>query len=328
MMNKMQISPESVIELLSNYQKSRVLLTGIELNVFSAIENQKSSSNAIAKKVGADTRALDRLMNALSGLGFLNKVKCLFSNTDFSKKYLCENSKEYMLQLGHIVNMNRNWSRLTDAVRRGKSVGVKRFSNREQKWFESFISAMHSRAVWQAKEIIPLLKPSGMKVLDIGGGSGAHAIEFIRHNAKSVCVFDLPKVIPLTRRYVRKENMERKIIFRKGDFLKDEFGSGFDIVFISAIIHMLNPKEIRKLFVKSASALADDGKIVVQDFFMSDDRTDPLRGALFALNMLVGTAHGDTYTETEVREWLIEAGFGNIYRIDTTFEAPLLLGKK
>jgi hypothetical protein len=44
---------------------------------------------------------------------------------------------------------------------------------------------------------------------------------------------------------------------------------------------------------------------------MDSSRTTLITGALFALNMLVNTAAGDTYTFAEVSEILQKAGFIN-----------------
>jgi hypothetical protein len=54
---------------------------------------------------------------------------------------------------------------------------------------------------------------------------------------------------------------------------------------------------------------------------MNNDRTQPTPGAVFAINMLVGTESGDCYTEPEVTEMLSAAGFKDISR--TEFETGL-----
>ena len=61
---------------------------------------------------------------------------------------------------------------------------------------------------------------------------------------------------------------------------------------------------------------------------MNDDRTQPVYGALFSINMLVGTASGDTYTETEMREWFESAGLSKVERKNTSFGSNLMVGFK
>ncbi len=104
------------------------------------------------------------------------------------------------------------------------------------------------------------------------------------------------------------QQLSERIDYVAGDYTRDPLPSGYDLVFLSAIIHSNPPDENRKLIRKCAGALNPGGAVVVQDFIMDESRTEPPGGAFFALNMLVNTAAGDTYTESEVREWMKDAG--------------------
>jgi SAM-dependent methyltransferase len=167
------------------------------------------------------------------------------------------------------------------------------------------------------------------RTLDIGAGSGAFSMEFVR--AKSdirATVFDLPEVIPLTRKYVAKAGLSRRFTFIAGDFGRDDFGAGYDLILLSAIIHMNSLPDNLKLFRKCVRALAPGGKLVISDYIMSNDRTKPAYGALFALNMLVNTKGGDTYTEQEIRASMKEAGLTKLSRKGKPFDSSLMIGTK
>jgi SAM-dependent methyltransferase len=101
---------------------------------------------------------------------------------------------------------------------------------------------------------------------------------------------------------------------KAGDLRKDDLGSGFDLVFLSAICHMLDGGENASLLGRCFSALAPGGRIVIQEFVLDDDKTGPRSAALFSLNMLVGTAGGASYSEAEYAGWLSGAGFREIRR--------------
>jgi cyclopropane fatty-acyl-phospholipid synthase-like methyltransferase len=167
------------------------------------------------------------------------------------------------------------------------------------------------------------------RVLDVGGGSGAYAMAFARaRRGITAVVFDLPGVVPLTRGYIQEEGLSAAVETQAGDYLKDSIGGGYDIVFMSAVIHSNSAEENKALFRKAAAALEPGGRLVVQDFLIDEDRSGPLQPALFALNMLVGTPSGDTYTESEVRGWMIEAGLRDISRLDTPIATNLVIGRK
>ena len=139
-------------------------------------------------------------------------------------------------------------------------------------------------------------------------------------------VFDLPNVINLTKKYIEAEGFTGQVDTVTGDYLKDELGSSYDLVLLSAIIHSNSPEENKLLFEKCAKALNPGGQLVVLDHVMSEDRTEPLTGALFALNMLVGTPEGDTYTEAEIKSWMKEARLSNITRKSTDIGNDMMIG--
>jgi SAM-dependent methyltransferase len=141
-------------------------------------------------------------------------------------------------------------------------------------------------------------------------------------------VFDLPNVVPITKKFIDKEGFTGKIKTQAGDYTKDELPTGFDLVFLSAIIHS-NPAEInQKLIRKCFKALNTNGKIIIQDWIMNNDRTQPTSGAIFAINMLVGTESGDCFTEAEVVDMLNNAGFKNISRFEFESGASQMTGQK
>jgi hypothetical protein len=96
----------------------------------------------------------------------------------------------------------------------------------------------------------------------------------------------------------------------------DEFGKGYDLILLSAICHMFDPEQNQDLFGHCYRALERGGRIVIRDFILEPDKTAPKWVALFAINMLVGTKSGSTYTEAEYKAWLTGARFQSITRIE------------
>jgi SAM-dependent methyltransferase len=219
---------------------------------------------------------------------------------------------------------------LTQAVIKGGTVIERSALKRKEKQLKGFIAAMHERASAQAAETIKRLDLTDVyRTLDIGGGSGGYSIALVRAKKDiRATVFDLPDVIPLARTYVKESGFASQIEFIEGDFNRDDFGSGYDLILLSAIIHMNSLQKNLNLFKKAVKALNPGGKLVIQDYIMSEDRTKPDQGAFFALNMLVGTEAGDTYTEREVRRLMKEAGLSKIAKIKIPFATSLMIGRK
>lgn len=76
------------------------------------------------------------------------------------------------------------------------------------------------------------------------------------------------------------------------------------------------------------SALAPSGRVVIQDFILTPDKTGPKTGALFALNMLVGTRGGSSYSEEEYAAWLAEAGFQDVRRVHLPGPTDLAIARR
>jgi predicted O-methyltransferase YrrM len=153
------------------------------------------------------------------------------------------------------------------------------------------------------------------RMLDVGGGSGAYSIAFARANpALHADILDLAAVEPIARRHIQDSGVADRVHVRSGDLRSGRLGEAYDLVFVSAICHMLSPAENLDLLRRCHEALAPGGRVVVQDFILEPDKTAPRFAALFALNMLVGTRGGASYSEPEYAAWLAEAGFQEIRR--------------
>ncbi|MDO8723018.1 MAG: methyltransferase [Syntrophales bacterium] len=318
-----------ITELALAFQGSRILFSAFELGLFNALGDVERSSGEVAMTLGTDPRATDRLLNALCSLGLLKKKMGLFSNTPLTLRFLVKGKPEYMTGLMHYVHLWDSWSALTEAVREGKSLLAGDINERGDEWLSSFIAAMHERARRHAPSVVAMIDISRVsRLLDVGGGSGAYAMAFVRaKDDLRATVFDLPNVIPLTQKYIVEEGLSDKVDTVVGDYYTDNLGSCFDLVFLSAIIHSNSPEQNIELIDKACRAVNPGGKLVIQDFIMDGDRTTPAFGTFFALNMLVATDSGDTYTETEVRMWMEGAGLSNIHRKDTEIGTSIVIGE-
>jgi SAM-dependent methyltransferase len=323
------VTREQVRGIAYAFQESRVLLTAHELGIFNALGRGRHSSAGIAALIGSDPRATDRLMNALCAMGLLTKENGRFSNSEAASQCLVEGSPGYLGGLMHTVHLWDTWSTLTEAVRRGTSVPQSGTGARGEGWLQAFIAAMHDRAVRQAAAVVGQIDLSNVtRVLDVGGGSGAFAMAFARAKDRiRATVFDLPVVIPLTMSYIEREGLPDRVDTVAGDYLKDDLGAGYDLVFLSAVIHSNSPGENAALIIKCARALSPGGSVVVLDFIMDEERVAPSHGAIFALNMLVGTARGDTYTESEVSRWMTGAGLSGVSQQGTPFGTSQIVGR-
>ena len=323
-------TPAELFGAARAFMRSRVLLSAVELRLFTLLDAGPQSAAELAAELRADARGVDRLLNALVAMGLLAKSAGRFANGDAAARFLVEGKPGYMGGLKHTAHLYRSWATLTDAVRHGGSV----MSHGSETWTEehkeAFIAAMHARGPAAAEATVAALDLARVqRVLDVGGGSGLFSLALARAKAGlRATVFDLPDIVPITRRYVAQEGMSERIDTVAGDYNVDDLPAGFDLVLLSAIVHSCSPAENERLLRKCAAALNPGGQVAVQDHLMSDDRTAPPDGAFFALNMLVNTAGGDTYTFAEIAGWMTAAGLTGVARAVSPAGPGIVVGWK
>jgi len=229
----------------------------------------------------------------------------------------------------HTAHLWLRWSTLTDCVRAGTSVAP-REAAADEDWTEAFIAAMHRNASERAPLVVSTIGADKVaRMLDVGGGSGAYSIAFAKANPiLQADILDLETVQPIASRHLQAAGVEDRVRVRVGDLRTADLGAGYDLVFISAICHMLSPDENLDLLGRCRAALAPGGRVVVQDFILEADKTAPRFAAIFALNMLVGTRAGSSYSEPEYAEWLAGAGFQEIRRVRLPGMTGLMIGSR
>lgn len=322
------VVPDDITELIRGFMSSRAVLTALELDIFTAI-GDGGTAKQIAAKIQCAVRSTEMLLNALVALKLLNKSSDHYTNTPVSARFFVEGSPD-SARLGqlHIANIWKSWSTLTEAVKVGTSVAVRSDGNG---WEKPFIAAMDNNARGRARAIAQAVEINGAKrMLDLGGGSGAYSIAFVQSapGLQSEIV-DLDAVLPITQEHIRKAGLADRITTRAGDMLTVALEpSKYDLLLLSAVCHMFSPEENRQLFERSYAALAPKGRLVISDFVLEADKTAPRFGALFALNMLVNTHAGSSYSEPEYNAWLKEAGFAETMRVRMPGPANLMIATK
>jgi len=326
--------PDELMETIRAYQPSRVLLTAVELDVFTAIARAaggKASLTSLASALQTDARATEALLDALVALGVLTKQGGTWSNTPVATRYLVAGAKDdATVALRHNLSLWSTWSQLTEVVRQGHPVRHQDMGVRGDDWTSPFIAAMHKNASLRAPMVVKAVGVEGVqRLLDIGGGSGAYSIAFAQASPSlKADVFDLATVTPIAQKHIEQAGLTARVTTRVGDLRSDALGQGYDLALLSAICHMLGPDENRALLRRAFAALSPGGRLVIQDHVMSEDKTAPRAGALFAINMLVGTEKGGTFSEREYSSWLAEAGFARIARLPLTGPNDLMVGHK
>jgi (2Fe-2S) ferredoxin/ubiquinone/menaquinone biosynthesis C-methylase UbiE len=319
------VMPDELAQSIRGFQESRVILTALELDLFTAI-GSGATATQVAAAAGTEARATEMLLHALASLDLVRKEGAVFHNSPVAARFLTAGSPDSArMAMLHTARLWHRWSGLTECVRTGTTTP----DERSMESTEAFIAAMHNNARQRAAQLAQAAAAGASRMLDVGGGSGAYAIAFAQANSQLRAeVFDQPAVLAIAERHIREAGLQERIATRAGDLRTDEFGGGYDLVLISAICHMLGAEENRNLLARVFRALAPGGRVAIQDFLLRADKTGPRAAALFSLNMLGNTQGGASYSEDEYTAWLREAGFGEVQRVPLAGPAGVLVGRR
>jgi SAM-dependent methyltransferase len=306
--------PGEILGMSGAYWKSLALHAGVRLDLFTVIGDARLAGAEIARRVGGDERGVLTLLDALAALGLLDKDGAGYANSASARAYLVQGSPTYIgFMVRHHANLVPSWHRLHEAAIAGGPVRS-RASHGDATELEDFLMGMHGNSLGVAARAAREIDLGGRRrLLDLGGGPGTWAVQFALANpGLQATIFDLPTSQPFAERIIRDARLADRVSFHGGDFTADELPRGFDVAWLSHILHGEGPASCRTIVAKAARALEPGGLILVHEFILDDARTSPLFPALFSLNMLAGTPEGRSYSVTELSVMLAEAGARNV----------------
>jgi len=310
-----QRSAEEILKIAWSFQQASVLTAAADLNVFTALHERPMTADALAGELGTDLRATTILLDALAALEFLIKKGDDYSVPTALAELLSEKSAQNVLPVvRHLANCLGRWAQLARVTQSGRPAERVASIRGEAADQAAFIGAMHNISAPVAAEVVGRLMPFKFShLLDIGGASGTWTMAFLDAVPEATAtLFDLPDVIEMAQKRLSDASLSEKVTLVAGDFYTDELPAGADLAWLGAICHQNSRQQNRELFARIHKAMTDDGVVVIRDVVMDPSHTSPEGGALFAVNMLVATEGGGTYTLDEYSEDLSEAGFDDV----------------
>ncbi len=329
------VTPERIQQFGWGYAAPLMLEAGVRLRVFDALDAGSKTASQIAAETGASPRGVRMLLNALVGLELLTKSGDAYALAPESAAFLVSTKPDYRGgMLRHTSGqLLPHWLKLTDAVRTGKPPIAVNQENTGGEFFREFVEDLFPMGYPSAKALADHLlakPPTGpYRVLDLAAGSGVWSIALAEKSPKvEVTVVDWPAVIPVCQKVTARHGVGDRYRYVPGDLLAADFGTGYQAATLGHILHSEGERRSRALLKKTFAALAPGGAIAISEMTPNEDRTGPLFALIFALNMLVHTDEGDTFTFGEISAWLREAGFIKPRQLDVPGPSPLILADK
>ncbi|MBZ5583488.1 MAG: methyltransferase domain-containing protein [Acidobacteriia bacterium] len=332
-MGQSAVTPERILQMAWGYAPPLMIEAGVRHRVFDILDEGPKDLQTVARLSGASVRGLRAVMNALVGYGLLLKNhEGQYSLASDAAAFLVSSKPGYLGGLARHTtdDLIPRWLALRDVVQTGKPAAGVNQQQAGSEFFEHFVEDLFpmnypaAQALARALDLANVNHP--VKVLDLAAGSGVWGIALAQSSPRvAVTAVDWPNVLEVTRRVVARRGVAERYSYAAGDLAAADFGRGYDIAVLGHILHSEGERRSRALLKKTHDALKPGGTIAIAEFLVDDDRTGPPLGLTFAVNMLVATDEGDTYSFREIAGWLRDAGFEDARTVDAPGPSPLIL---
>ncbi len=332
-----QLDPQKVLQFSFGYAPPLMIEAAVRLGLFDALASGEKSSDDLAATTGANVRGIRILMNGLVGLGLLTHPK--------PGHYALSPEADAFMVRGHPAYMGGffrhastqlipKWLQLTEIVRTGKPAHAVNMEGDGAAFFQQFVEDIfplsRQAAMGLADHLgLPAAKQP-VSVLDLAAGSGVWSVSLAEKGPTvKVTAVDWPGVLPVTKRVAERHGVGNRFTYVAGDLADADFGTGHTIATLGHILHSEGIERSKSLLKKTFAALALGGTIAIAEWLVAEDRSGPPPGLIFAVNMLVNTDRGDTFSFAEIARWLTAAGFENPRVLEhLPCPSPLVLATK
>ena len=335
-LKKDQVTPERLMQFGFAYAPPLIIGAAASNKVFDSLQSGAKTVEEVSQETGASTRGLRAIMGALVGLQLIKKDRYQkYSLTPESEAFLVSNKPGALAGFFslNVTQLVSKWLQLSDVVRSGRPAQTVNQEGQGTEFFSGLVENIIPMSYATAQTLADHLKlaktKNEIRVLDLAAGSGIWGI-VLAQNSRNVQVtaVDWAGMIPTTKRMTRRFGVTDRFKFIEGDLLEADFGDGYDIATLGHILHSEGEERSRRLLKKTFAALRSGGIIAIAEWLVNDERTQPLPPLMFAVQMLVNTEKGDTFSFSEIKGWLREAGFKKARLLKAPGPSPLILATK
>ncbi|MQS10980.1 hypothetical protein F7Q99_01455 [Streptomyces kaniharaensis] len=325
-----ELEGNPIDDVIGGSIKYAAMTAAAKLGIFRALEEGPKSLADLATAIGASESGTQAVADVVAVLGWLEYQDGVYANGPLAKRWLVSGSEldftPALLWAYELINVL--WD-LPQAVRDGKPAQSlwERWADKPEagRDFSQYMKVKSRLTVPAIVDAVPV--PEGAKrLLDLGGSHGLHSSAFChRYPELTATILDLPEALAGTGAAIEAEGLTDRIELRRGSFLTDDLGEGYDLVLLFEIVHNHPDATNRDLVARAAKALRPGGKIVI----LEDVRGDELDAHNTAFSLAMYACSGDrTYSLPEITSWLDGAGMASVETIKLPSSVSLVIGTK
>lgn len=318
------LDPGPILQTAFSFWASKVLLTSVEFDLFTVLDDHRLTGAELGAKLGLHPRAIADFFDALVAMQFLERdgdgPTATYSNTPAGALYLHKDSPRYIGGILIMLNARlfKFWDDLPTALRTGLPQNEVKHGQKgifeelyaEIPKLEQFLNSMTGLSRLNFEAFAQKFDFSPFQTLcDVGGAAAVLSIEVAKVHPHLRCTsFDLPPVEPIAKKHIAAAGLSDRISTATGDFFQDPLPKA-DLITMGMILHDWNLEKKMHLIRAAYDALPAHGAFVVVEAIIDDARRENVQGLLMSLNMLIEFGDAFDYSAADFRGWCTEAGF-------------------
>ncbi len=327
-------------ELTFNFAPQLLISAAIDLEVFPAIAAGTRDVSGIARATAASERGIRIVLDCMAALSLLQERAGTYELNDYARKYFLPSSEDYVgAVFASCDQLLRLWLSLPEAIRTGKpTVGILTEEERMKLNLDTVeaLFRIHKRCAWKLAGVLEKkLDVSGgnrkrLKILDLAAGSAVWSIPLaLRAKNVAVTAIDYLPVLEVARRHTREFGIESQYRFIAADIRKMTFEQPeYDWALLGHICHSEGPYWSQRLIQNCFRVLRKNGRLLIMEYFRDEKNNSDMIPLMLAVNALLGTSDGDTFSFSQYKKWLLEAGFSKPSRIRLGGRSRVISGVK
>lgn len=309
--------PKTMNNLRFAIDAGLAMLAGMQLDLFTPLKDGPMTAEQVSAAIGVGPARLRLLLYVLVAAGLLTEQNDRFSNTDEANKYLVKGEPSYMgNRHGTWATRWRDNFKTAESIRKGAPLAKLDFSNSPPEELEQFLRNINANTVSSARGLVQSADFSSVKtLLDVGCGGAGMAITITKACPHiSATAVDLARVAPIAQKIVSEEGAGARVKVLAANAVNGPLSGGYDAAVLRAFLQVLSPEDSSRAIQNISGALNPGGRIFIIGQILDDSRRSPLDAVGFNLTFINYFDAGESYTESEHRDWLSGAGFVDIER--------------
>jgi SAM-dependent methyltransferase len=323
------VTPEPILQLAMSFMASKHLFVANAIGLFEHLADGPTTLDEVAGRSGVPRRTVRIIADAMVALGLVDRQADRYQNTPVAAAYLSGRTPTDLRPLLRFWDRlsYAAWQQFEEAVRSGQSpTRHGHFSEEDQRIFSDGVEALTAGPAHAFASTYDFSQHR--RLLDVGGGTGSFLLAVVqRYPEVQATLFELPTVAPVARQRLEREPLQRPIAVVAGDFFTDPLPTGQDAIILANVVHLFSPERNRALLRRLRQAVAPGARLLLVDLWTDPTHTQPLPAALLAGEFLVIAGEGDVYSQDELTEWLVEAGWRYLEHRALTGPASLVVAE-